>query len=144
MRSLLIIVLLSFSFGIAEENWKTNFDDAKKEAAANEKIILLSFSGSDWCSNCIRLEKTLFESDEFSVFAKEHLVLLKADFPMRKANKLSKDQQQHNDALAEKYNKKGKFPAVFLLNEKGEVLGQMGHPYETPSEYIANIKTLIP
>ena len=80
------------------------------------KFILLSFSGSDWCGPCIRLHKEVFGSNAFEQLANEKLILVNADFPRYKKNQLSVSQQKINDALAEKYNKKGEFPLTVLLN----------------------------
>ncbi len=139
-----IIAALGLSLGVSEVEWKTDIEEAKKEAAESGKYILLNFSGSDWCSNCIKLEKVLFESQEFKEFASKNYVLLNADFPSRKANKLSKEQTTHNEALAEKYNKSGKFPAVFILSPNGDLLGKMGHPFDTAQEYIDNLNRNTP
>ena len=43
--------------------WLYNIDQAKAEAIKENKLILISFSGSDWCAPCIRLEKNLFATD---------------------------------------------------------------------------------
>ena len=88
------------------QEWLTNFDDATAIAQKENKNIIMVFSGSDWCAPCIKLEKYIWESDDFKKYANENWILLKLDFPKRKANKLSKEKQSHNDALAEKYNNK--------------------------------------
>ena len=62
--------------------------------------------------------------------------MLKADFPKKKANKLSKEQQDKNDLLAEKYNQNGYFPLVVVLDKTGKVLGTTGYKNITPAEYI--------
>ena len=69
--------------------------------------------------------------------------MLKVDFPMQKANKLSKEQTAHNEALADKYNPEGKFPMVIFFNGKGEKLGTLQHPKDDVAAYIASIKELI-
>src|ERR1700733_6876511 len=85
-------------------NWLTNFSEAKKQAAQKHKLILLNFSGSDWCSSCIRLHKEVFESDVFKNYTDSNLVLINADFPRLNKNKLSEALQNQNDSLADKYN----------------------------------------
>jgi thioredoxin-related protein len=95
---------------------------AKANAAAEHKYILLNFSGSDWCGPCIRMDKEIFETADFSDYANEHLVLVNADFPRQKKNQLSKDLQQQNDELAEKYNLKGSFPLTVLLTADGKIV----------------------
>lgn len=143
--------LLSFLFfvlfinGINAQNdsiWHSNFEQAKMIAAKENKHILVSFSGSDWCRNCIRLHKQLFSNEAFMKYAKQNLVLVKLDFPMRKKNKLSKEQQAYNDKMAEKYNKKGVFPLVLIF--KGEVeKGSMNTNLPGVQDYIDNLKSIV-
>jgi len=134
--------ILNLSVLAQEANWITDFETAKAQAAKEGKSILMSFSGSDWCGNCIRLDKTLFQSEEFKKFASEHLVLLKLDFPAKKKNKLSDEQTKHNEALAEKFNKKGVFPTTLVLNEKGELIKPMTYPLSSVADYLSNLTTL--
>ncbi|MCR9172206.1 MAG: thioredoxin family protein [bacterium] len=122
-----------------EQQWEVDFDTAKSKAG-EDKLILMSFRGSDWCAACKRLEKTFFEDEEFLQFAADNLVLLKLDFPMKKANQLEREQTKHNEALAEKYNPDGKFPRVLLFNGSGELLGELKTPMNSTDEYINAIK----
>ena len=108
--------LLLPAVAMAQANWLTDFDQAKELSVASGKPILISFSGSDWCQPCLRLERDLFSKPEFAAFAEEHLILVKADFPSRKKNELSPEQIKHNEALAEIYNPSGSFPLVLILD----------------------------
>ncbi len=123
--------------------WLLNIDEAKKQSAATNKPILVSFSGSDWCAPCMRLARDLFETQAFYDLAKEHFILLKLDFPAKKKNKLSSSQAKHNETLAEMYNKKGSFPLVIIIDKNGAIIGTMQHPKKTTKEYILNLKGLI-
>lgn len=114
----LTIIFCSF---IAPE-WGINIDKAKTEATASQKYIVLNFSGSDWCGPCIKLKKDIFESQDFIDYASKKLVLVRADFPRLKKNRLSKEQTAHNESLAEQYNKEGKFPMTVLLDASGKVI----------------------
>ncbi|MGY3053804.1 thioredoxin-related protein [Pedobacter sp. UYEF25] len=123
--------------------WMGNFNQAEAEAKTAHKLILINFSGSDWCGPCIRLRKEILESAEFSDYAKEKLVLVRADFPRQKKNQLSKDQVKLNDALAEKYNMDGKFPFTLLVNENGKVLKTWdGLPNESPAEFVKELSAV--
>jgi len=135
-----LLILISF-VGYSQE-WLNNFDKATSTANNENKNIVMVFAGSDWCAPCIKLEKYILESDDFKNYAKEHWVLLKLDFPKRKKNKLSDEQQLHNDALAEKYNRKGYFPLVVLLDKKGNVLGETGYKKVTSQEYVNELIAL--
>ena len=141
MKLLMALSLTCLSF--LSLNWQTDFNKAKEDASKQNKAILISFSGSDWCGPCIRMEKEIFESDVFTNYATNNLVLVKADFPREKKDQLSKEQIQKNDALAEKYNPEGKFPLTVLVNVDEKVLKEWeGLPKETPDQFIEEIKTV--
>jgi thioredoxin-related protein len=118
----LLLILTTAFFLNTDSAWLTNFEQAKKIANEKHQYILLNFSGSDWCGPCMRLRKDIFESTDFKSFSSGHLVLVNADFPRSKKNKLSKEQQMQNDNLAEKYNPEGKFPYTVLLTESGNLV----------------------
>lgn len=134
------IMLLSVT-GIAQ-TWVTDFDQAKRQAEEKNRPILLVFSGVDWCVPCMKLENNIWQSEEFKSFAKDHYVLLKADFPKQKKNRLSVEQQAHNDRLSEKYNPNGYFPLVVLLGKNGKVIGNTGFKNLAPAEYIKHLQSL--
>jgi len=113
---------IAFVLWMMWAGWGSDLSVAQQAAKDQHKLILLNFSGSDWCGPCIKLKKDVFESTEFQSFAEANLVLVRADFPRLKKNQLAKDQQAKNDALAERYNSGGKFPLTVLLNEQGKVL----------------------
>jgi len=137
MNYLSVLLLLS----LTSSTWLTDFEKGEKEAAASNKLIVLNFSGSDWCGPCIRLKKEIFESGAFENYSSEKLVLVNADFPRYKKNQLSKEQVKENEALAEKYNSEGRFPFTVLLDPNGKVLKQWdGFPGETPEKFVDEIK----
>jgi len=127
----LFIGTLSYS-----QNWKTNFEEAKAQSISENKNILLVFSGSDWCAPCIKLENTIWKSEDFKKESEQKWIIYKADFPKKKANLLSAELTARNKKLAEQYNKSGNFPLVLLLDKTGSVLGITGYKNITPQEYI--------
>jgi len=118
------------------QNWITDFESAKTSAQNENKKIVLVFQGSDWCAPCIKLDKEIWHTKEFQNYAKDHFIMLQADFPKRKKNALSEQQQTHNNELAEKYNRNGYFPYVLVLDADGTVLGATGYKKISPSDYI--------
>jgi len=145
MRKLIAIILLLASFVVSNaQEWQTDINKSKEIAKEKNLNILLLFAGSDWCAPCIKLEKNIWNSDEFKKYAKENLVLLKADFPKKRKNKLPKEQQEKNDKLFEKYNTIGGFPFVVILDNTGKILGTNGYKDVSPAEYIAQINSCIP
>lgn len=139
-----LLVIAFMAFFATDVTWLGDFETAKTEAARQHKLILVNFSGSDWCGPCIRLRKEILESSAFEAYAEDHLVLVRADFPRQKKNQLSKEQVKLNEALADKYNSEGKFPYTLLVDETGKVLFQWdGFPNETPDQFIAQIDEIV-
>lgn len=126
-----------------EANWLYDIEVAKEEAKEKNQYILLSFSGSDWCIPCMRLEKDLFTDKAFVDFSKESLTLVRLDFPVRKRNSLPKEQIEHNEALAAQYNPKGNFPLVVIINPAGEVQGYMKQPAVSTEAYLESLREIL-
>ena len=138
MKSMLAIILVSF-LSVTPE-WLTNMDEAKKIAGENNKLILLNFSGSDWCAPCIKMKKEVFLQDAFLQYAEEHLILVRADFPRLKKNQLEAAQVKHNEALAEQYNPTGKFPYTLLLDANGKLIKAWdGYKTMAPEDFVKEL-----
>ncbi|GGB85438.1 hypothetical protein GCM10007424_26860 [Flavobacterium suaedae] len=121
--------------------WGTDFDAAQKTAKQEHKLILLNFSGSDWCAPCILTKREYFESDAFKKMAEKNLVLVNADFPRRKKNQLPAEQVKKNEALAEKYNEKGFFPLTILMDANGKVIKEwQGKPTASVEEWVKEVE----
>ena len=131
---------IAFVLWMMWAGWGSDLSVAQQAAKDQNKLILLNFSGSDWCGPCIKLKKDVFESIEFQSFAESNLVLVRADFPRLKKNQLAKDQQAKNDALAERYNHDGKFPLTVLLNEQGKVLKEWDGYQPSTSKMLSEIQ----
>lgn len=125
----------TFAEGI---QWYTDIEVAKQEAEKTQNPILVVFSGSDWCKPCMKLKQEVLTSSEFEEYASQNLILVEADFPAQKKNRLSDEQTAHNDKLAETYNPNGVFPSMILLDHTGKKLGGMGYKKDFEiKDYIA-------
>jgi protein disulfide-isomerase len=105
----------------AAEQWETNYQAALEQAAKGNKMVLLDFTGSDWCVWCIKLKKDTFSKPEFQKFAEEKLVLVELDFP--RAKEQSVELKKQNQELAEKFGIEG-FPTLVLLDSQGKELAR--------------------
>ncbi|MBZ4676954.1 MAG: thiol-disulfide isomerase [Anaerophaga sp.] len=145
IKTVLTIVIVLFQFTtIFGQDWHLDLAEAQEEARGSDKNIILVFSGSDWCAPCIKLEREIWESEVFQQYAEAHYVMVRADFPRRKENKLSEDQAAKNAKLAEKYNPQGYFPLVVVMTEDAEVLGKTGYKNMSPEAYIQHLNSFIP
>lgn len=140
MKTLLIIALIAF-FSVSP--WEPDFSNAKKIAKEKNELILLNFSGSDWCGPCIRMHKEIFGDSNFLKMASTNLVMVNADFPRSKKNQLSTERKKQNETLAEAYNPKGSFPFTVLMDANGKVIKQWeGLPNQTADAFTAELKKI--
>lgn len=135
----IIILTLLMSCHVFSQEWQTNFEKAKELASKNNHNIILVFQGSDWCGPCIKLDKEVWSTSEFQDLSKNHFIMFKADFPRKKANKLSDEMTAQNAKLAEMYNNQGFFPLVVVLDKKGKVLGKTGYEKLSPNAYFKKL-----
>lgn len=142
-KIILLVAAIFLSFTLSAQEWQTDFETAKQISSEKNRPIVLVFQGSDWCAPCIKLDREIWSSEEFKTYSKEHFVMLQADFPRKKANALSEEQQEKNNKLAEKYNKQGYFPFVVVLDKDGKVLGEAGYEKIAPSAYIEKLESFV-
>ncbi len=140
--SLLVAFFLALdatAFADAKPGWLTDIKQAKDRAKSDKKLILVDFTGSDWCGWCIKLDKEVFSRPEFKDYADKNLVLLEVDFPKR--TELSAAQKAHNMELAEQYQVQG-FPTIIVLNGEGRKVGELGYMPGGPSAFLAELDKL--
>ncbi|MEA1847563.1 thioredoxin family protein [Chryseobacterium sp. MHB01] len=135
------ILMVVFAVGIQAQS---RLESAKKLASQNKELILLNFSGSDWCIPCIKLHKNIIETDEFKKLATENIaVYINADFPRNKKNQLSPELKKENAVLADQYNPKGLFPYTLLLNSEGKILKSWeGLPSENALAFTKEVRDI--
>lgn len=135
----LLLFVVSCGAGDASE-WQTDYAKALEMAKAQNKRVLLDFTGSDWCGPCIELRKRVWSRPEFRKFAEKNLILVEIDFPQRKSQPAELKKQ--NEKLGGQYgiDEKG-FPAVVMLDPAGKVICEFsGYGGENAAELIAWIE----
>lgn len=123
MKKLMLILIAVFCTAAlwANENaprgWETDIEAALKKADAENKHILLLFTGSDWCGFCKKLEKEVLSRKEFQNIAPLKYVMVYFDFPSSK--KISPEQMKIQKKWQKKFGVSG-YPTTVILNNKGE------------------------
>lgn len=149
---LTVLFLMLSVFGCAQEkakvaeastqvDWIEDYDLALETAKAENKTILINFTGSDWCKWCIKLVDEVFSHQEFADYANANLVMLKIDFPTT-FKQLPEEEQTKRMELQQKYGVQG-YPTILLTNSNGDVLGQTGYQPGGPVKYIEHLKAMI-
>ena len=135
----LLAVLALLPVRAEELQWLTDLPKAQAQAKAEDKLVLMDFTGSDWCGWCIRLNKEVFSTPEFAAYAKTNLVLVEVDFPMRK--QLPDSVKAANDALQAKYDVQG-YPTIIVLNGDGKKVGELGYEAGGPKPFIEKLQAM--
>ena len=128
----------------AAGEWLTDYKKAQQEAKATNKLLLVNFTGSDWCGFCIVLDRQVFSQSQFKDYASKNLVLLEIDFPRMGGPKWkaqSDTLRNQNVELAQKYGVFG-FPTIVVLDGDGKMVGQLGYMEGGPAPFIAELEKL--
>ena len=121
----------------ADAQWLTSVPDATTKAKKENKLILLDFTGSDWCGWCKKLDAETFSKSEFTSYARKNLVLVEVDFPSQKQQ--SAELKAANKALQAKYHVNG-YPTLVVLKPDGTVVwNQEGYLAGGPAAMIAKL-----
>ncbi len=133
--------MLSVSAFASGEGWMTDFQTAKEKAVAQNKDLLLEFTGSDWCPPCKKLTATVFSKKEFVDAASKNFVLVALDFPRKKEQPAAEKSQ--NKALQGRYAINA-YPTVMLCDATGVPYARTGFKSMGPSEYAKMLEGLQP
>lgn len=139
----LAAIVLSASFSLpafASDGWLTDFEKAKEQAATEKKALLMDFTGSDWCTWCIRLRKEVFETEVFKAAAPKSFVLLELDYPQDQS-KVSEAVRKQNEGLQAKYAIRG-YPTILLADATGRPFAKTGYEKGGPEVYMKQLEEL--
>jgi len=141
MKKIVLFLLgcwLAFQVSAADSAWVTSLPDAKAQAKKENKLILLNFTGLDWCIPCKQMEADIYTKPEFLAYAQTNLVLVQLDFlPIKKQ---PEDLFKANTALQEEYGVQV-FPTVIMVNSDGKPLwAKKGYLKGGPAAMIAELE----
>jgi thioredoxin-related protein len=144
MRKIFITVLVvigSFAVQAQELKWETDINKAISASNKSKKPMLLFFTGSDWCVWCIRLQKEVLKTPEFTAWANKNVVLVELDYPRRTAQ--TETIKSQNAELQQFFGIQG-FPTVYFATAKQKngkpsftALGSTGYVAGGPPAWLA-------
>lgn len=150
MKKLALVVLFmigSYTATAQDQVWYDNLDKAMEVSNKTKKPMMLFFTGSDWCGWCIRLQKEVFKTPEFTAWAKDNVVLVELDFPRRK--QLAPEIRTQNMQLQQTFGVQG-YPTVWFAKgtkKDGKVnfeqLGRTGYVAGGPSAWLTGANQIL-
>ncbi|MBI5691289.1 MAG: thioredoxin family protein [Verrucomicrobia bacterium] len=139
LRRLLTFLALVSAPLFAADGWTTDLKAAQQQSRSEKKVMLMNFTGSDWCSWCIKLKNEVFNTQEFKTYAAKNLILLEVDFPRNKPQ--SAELKKSNQELQKKYGIQG-YPTLIVLNADQKQIGELGYMPGGPKAFIAALEKL--
>jgi thioredoxin-related protein len=140
MKKLTLMLLAccaAFQLRAADTEWTTDVPQALAQAKKENKMVLLDFTGSDWCGWCMKFKKEALDTTEFKDYSAKNLVLVEVDFPNKKPQ--TSELKSANKALGDKYKVDG-YPTFVVLNKDGKEIGrQGGYQPGGPKAFIAEL-----
>ena len=131
----LTALLLTSVFALGGgEGWMTDLDKAFAKAKAENKPVLVEFTGSDWCPPCMMMREKVFTKEHYIKKASEKFILVEIDIPNG-----DPDLKKKNMPKLKEYGVQG-VPTVILFNPKAKEFDRFGAA-EFPSvdEFIARL-----
>jgi uncharacterized protein YyaL (SSP411 family) len=114
--------------------WTEDYAGAVAKARKEHKMILLDFTGSDWCVWCKRTDDEVFSTQKFKDFADQKLILVKLDFPRERP--MPAEVKAQNEMLQKKYGIEG-YPTLVVLSPMERVVfKQEGYKEGGPDAFI--------
>ena len=130
----IFVCMLGFaSTTFADEGFTEDATAAVERAKAEDKDLLLLFTGSDWCPPCKRLEAEVFSKQEFLDGAADKYVLVKLDFP--KSTPQDPQLVQQNAEWAQKYGI-ASYPTVIMVDQDLRPFAFSGYEAGGPENYL--------
>lgn len=141
MKKIFITILAATALwrvNAADSTWLTDLPAAQAQAKAENKIVLMDFTGSDWCPWCIKFKKEVLDVKEFQDYAAKNVVQVELDFPNKKPQ--TDELKKANADLKTKYKISG-FPTLVVLDQNGKEIGrQVGYEPGGPKAFIAKLE----
>jgi protein disulfide-isomerase len=143
----LFLVLGSMTIQAQELTWQTDMNKAMELSKKEKKPLLLFFTGSDWCGWCMRLQKEVMKTPEFTKWANDNVILVELDFP--RSTPQTPEIKKQNMELQQTFAIQG-YPTVWFVNASKkdgkinlEKLGSTGYVAGGPSAWLAGADRIL-
>ncbi|MEW4565022.1 thioredoxin family protein [Bremerella sp. JC770] len=95
--------------------WRTNLEEAQEEARESGKVLVLFFTGSDWCVYCHLLEEHVLTKPDMMELIERTTIPVKLDYPNE--SRLPDELAAQNAQVRQRLGIQG-FPSVCLVDDQ--------------------------
>ncbi len=124
---------------VAPFPWAASYDQAVAKARAERKDLVLLFTGSDWCGNCIVLEREVFHAADFARRATQQFVFVLFDFPQSPELQARVRDVTTRDRMQTDLDVQG-YPTVWLTTSEGMPYATVGYGGGGPDAFLATLQ----
>ncbi len=116
--------------------WLISIEEGVKQAKAEKKLVMIEFTGSDWCPPCMMMAKKVFGKSAFLKGVKKDYVIVKLDMPNS-----NPDLKKANEELLRKYKVRG-IPTVLLFDAEGKEFSRfVASQHRTVKDFLKKLET---
>lgn len=119
--------------------WMRDLDAAGKKAAEEGKLLLVEFTGSDWCKFCTAQKKNVLDKPEFVAWAEKYCVPVEIDVPNDAARVGGEKQKQLNKFICDEYGVQ-RFPTLKVMTPEKVVVGGYSGAQSSPRDAIDHLE----
>ncbi|MBQ2379156.1 MAG: thioredoxin family protein [Akkermansia sp.] len=123
----------------AQVEWMHDLEAAAVKAEAEEKLLLVEFTGSDWCRACNIQKKMVLEHGDFEAWLQKHCVPVIVDVPHDNSRVGGATAKKRNELLCEAYDVKS-FPTLKIMSPERIVMGGYSGAQSSPQRAIAELE----
>lgn len=144
--ALALIALLPAAAGASRARWHGDYYKAVAEVKATNKLLFISFDGSNWVSFTDKLRKEVYSQPEFIDYAERNLVLLEIDFPRGKSDLPTIDppSEKINKTVAQKLGinpyDNAELPRAVVLTKDGKEVARLPYLHGGAAAFIAALE----
>lgn len=130
---------MAMTAAAAPIEWMTNLETAGQRAKEEQKLLLVEFTGSDWCKACLMQKEKVLETPEFEDWVEQHCVAVKIDVPNNASRVGGEQQKALNRLLCDEYGVVS-FPTLLIMTPELVEVGGYRGAQSSPTNAIAHLE----
>lgn len=137
------VASVAMSAEVSALEWMRDLDAAAEKASAEHKLLLVEFTGSDWCKFCIAQKKNVLGKPEFVSWVEKYCIPVEIDVPNNAARVGGEKQKQLNKFICDEYGVRS-FPTLKVMTPEKVAVGGYSGAQPNPRSAVARLEKSFP